>query len=57
MNKNKRMVAAALLAIRRHARRVQNQKSHFGVDAHMDAIIALANLGLKANRKIKEISG
>jgi hypothetical protein len=44
-------VNAVLLAIRRHARRVQNNKSHFTVDQHMDAIIALANLGLKAKRQ------
>lgn len=48
----KKLIMAALLAIRRHARRVQNQKSHFGVDAHMDAIVALANIGLKASNKI-----
>jgi hypothetical protein len=54
---DKRMVMASLLAIRRHARRVQNQKSHFCVNSHMDAIIALANLGLKSAKKIKEING
>ena len=49
----KKMVTAALLAIRRHARRVQNKKSHFDANAHMDAIAALAGIGLKAANKIK----
>ncbi len=51
MNKQKKkQVMASLLAIRKHARRVQNGKSHFGVNDHMEAIVALANLGLEANR-------
>lgn len=52
MNK-KHQVTAALLAIRKHARRVQNGKSQFDAHAHMEAIVALANIGLKAANKIK----
>lgn len=37
---------SALRAIARHAGRVKNGKSHFDVDDHMNAILALANFGL-----------
>lgn len=49
----KHRVTAALLAIRKHARRVQNGKSYFDANAHMEAIVALVNYGLKAANKIK----
>ncbi len=50
-------VSAVLRAIRKQARRIKNGRSHFSVDQHVDAIIALANIGSDVIRQANEKKG
>jgi len=44
-------VSEVLSAIRKQARRIKNGRSHFTIDEHADAIIALANMASEIEKK------